>query len=120
MKFVWGVLMTLVVAATAGAAIWYFRPELIPAAAQRGAVVPVAGSEQQSNVPHPESNLPRMKLEAQYQGPLADTVVQRWSDPIDGTICYLYLPIAVKHSPTPAGLYEYGANSIGSISCFKK
>jgi hypothetical protein len=59
----------------------------------------------------------RMKLEAQYAGPLRDTLVQRWRDPIDGTICYIYLPILVQHGPGPNGLVQYGANGIGSISC---
>jgi hypothetical protein len=59
-----------------------------------------------------------MQLQAQYKGPLADTVIERWRDPIDGTICYIYLPIVVQHSaPTTTGLVQYGGNSIGSISC---
>src|SRR4051812_5680719 len=47
------------------------------------------------------SKLPRMQLERQFAGPLQDTVVQRWRDPLDGTVCYIYLPIFVAH--TPAG-----------------
>ncbi|MGA9794459.1 MAG: hypothetical protein WBQ17_02880 [Rhizomicrobium sp.] len=63
-------------------------------------------------------NPPRMQLQAQYAGPLRDTVVQRWRDPVDGTVCYMYLPIVVQHSPpTPTGFVQYGANTIGSISC---
>ena len=63
--------------------------------------------------------LPHMKLERQFAGPLQDTVIQRWRDPADGTVCYVYLPIAVEHSPpTATGFVQYGANSIGSISCF--
>jgi hypothetical protein len=62
--------------------------------------------------------LPRMQLERQYAGPLRDTVIQRWRDPTDGTLCYVYLPITAQHSPpTPSGFVQYGANSIGSISC---
>jgi hypothetical protein len=62
--------------------------------------------------------LPRMQLERQFAGPLRDTVVQRWRDPADGTICYIYLPISAPHSPpTPSGFVNYGSNSIGSISC---
>jgi len=60
----------------------------------------------------------RLKLEAQFAGPLQDTTVQRWRDPVDGTVCYIYLPIAVAHAPGPAGLVQYGAANIGSISCF--
>jgi hypothetical protein len=39
-------------------------------------------------------------------------------DPIDGTICYIYLPITAQHSPpAQSGYVQYGANTIGSISC---
>jgi len=62
--------------------------------------------------------MPRMQLERQFAGPLQDTVIQRWRDPVDGTICYLYLPISVQHTPTTAtGFVQYGPNSIGSINC---
>ncbi|HEY8333951.1 MAG TPA: hypothetical protein VIQ05_09215, partial [Tardiphaga sp.] len=64
------------------------------------------------------SNLPKMVLERQFAGPLQDTVIQRLRDPIDGTICYLYLPISAPHSPTTAtGFVQYGPNVIGSINC---
>ncbi len=62
--------------------------------------------------------LPRMELERQFAGPLQDTVIQRWRDPVDGTICYIYLPISAPHSPpTPSGYVQYGATTIGTISC---
>jgi hypothetical protein len=62
----------------------------------------------------------RMVLQAQFSGPLKDTVVQRWKDPTTGDACYIYLPIVVQHSPpTPTGFVQYGANGIGSISCLK-
>lgn len=62
--------------------------------------------------------LPRMQLERQYAGPLKDTLVQRWRDPVDGTLCYIYLPITAQHSPpTQSGFVQYGSNTIGSISC---
>lgn len=62
--------------------------------------------------------MPRMHLERQFAGPLQDTVVQRLRDPVDGTICYMYLPISAAHTPpTPSGYVQYGANTIGSISC---
>ena len=62
--------------------------------------------------------LPRMELERQFAGPLQDTVIQRWRDPADGTICYIYLPISAPHSqPTQSGFVQYGATTIGSISC---
>jgi hypothetical protein len=61
-----------------------------------------------------------MQLERQFAGPLEDTIIQRWRDPADGTVCYIYLPITAAHStPLPSGYVEYGANTIGSISCFE-
>ncbi len=62
--------------------------------------------------------LPRMQLERQFAGPLQDTVIQRLRDPVDGTICYLYLPISAPHSPTTAtGFVQYGPNIIGNVNC---
>ena len=59
-----------------------------------------------------------MQLERQFAGPLQDTLIQRWRDPADGTVCYIYLPITAPHSPPNAsGFVQYGANTIGSISC---
>jgi hypothetical protein len=59
-----------------------------------------------------------MQLERQYAGPLQDTLIQRWRDPVDGTTCYLYVPVSVQHSPPMAtGFVQYGSNTIGSISC---
>jgi hypothetical protein len=64
------------------------------------------------------AKLPRMQLERQFAGPLPDTVIQRWRDPVDGMICYTYLPISAQHTaPTATGFVQYGPNSIGSISC---
>ena len=62
--------------------------------------------------------LPPAQLERQFAGPLQDTIIQRWRDPVDGTVCYIYLPITAQHSPpTGSGYVQYGANTIGSISC---
>jgi hypothetical protein len=81
--------------------------------------LPSAASAQQP----PQSaraQLPRMQLERQFAGPLQDTVIQRWRDPADGTVCYIYLPITAPHSPpTGSGYVQYGANTIGSISCVR-
>jgi hypothetical protein len=64
------------------------------------------------------NKLPKMNLERQFAGPLQDTVIQRWRDPVDGTICYIYLPISVAHSPTSStGFVQYGPNYIGNINC---
>jgi hypothetical protein len=77
-----------------------------------------ARAQQQPQQPAAWDQLPRMQLERQFAGPLQDTVIQRWRDPVDGTICYIYLPITAPHSPpTAAGYVQYGANGIGSISC---
>jgi hypothetical protein len=66
------------------------------------------------------SKLPRMQLERQFAGPLQDTIVQRWRDPVDGMICYIYLPITAAHTaPTANGYVQYGANGIGTISCME-
>jgi hypothetical protein len=63
-------------------------------------------------------DLPTMLLEKMYRGPLRDTVIQRWRDPIDGSVCYLYIPISAPLlPPTSEGYVQYGANQIGSISC---
>jgi hypothetical protein len=59
-----------------------------------------------------------MQLEATFPGPLKDTTIERWRDPVDGSVCYIYLPIAVARSEGPNGLVQYGAANIGSISCF--
>jgi hypothetical protein len=62
---------------------------------------------------------PRMQLDRQFAGPLQDTIIQRWRDPVDGSICYIYLPITAAHTPPlETGYVQYGANTIGSISCF--
>jgi hypothetical protein len=104
-------------AAIAGAgAVWYFKP-YAPAPM---AVPSVPTSTPATPMPtHPQ--LPRMQVIAQYGGPLQDTLIQRLRDPIDGTTCYLYLPIAVHHTPPGAetGYVEYGANTVGSITCFE-
>lgn len=103
----------MLLAAILGAgAAWYLarpgEPQASPPVAAPAAPVPE----------HPA--LPRMQVIAQYGGPLQDTLIQRLRDPIDGTTCYLYLPIAVHHTRPGAetGYVEYGANTVGSISCF--
>jgi hypothetical protein len=79
-----------------------------------------ANSVSQSQDQQQPPQFPHMELQAQYAGPLAGTVVQRWRDPVDGTICYIYLPMVVHHKPAPSGYMEYGANNIGSISCIRE
>jgi hypothetical protein len=83
-----------------------------------GGGLPLSVHAQQQQQPGAWAQLPRMQLERQFAGPLQDTVIQRWRDPVDGTICYVYLPITAPHTPpTPQGFVQYGANTIGSISC---
>jgi hypothetical protein len=91
-------------------------PPAAPPIQQQPAPPPV---QQQKFPQSPEwSNLPKMQLERQFAGPLQDTVIQRLRDPVDGTICYLYLPISAPHSPTTAsGFVQYGPNTIGTINC---
>jgi hypothetical protein len=61
---------------------------------------------------------PTMQLERVYRGPLRDTVVQRWRDPIDGSVCYLFIPMSQEYAPAnDSGYVQYGPNAIGSISC---
>lgn len=60
----------------------------------------------------------RWTMETQFEGPLKDTVVQRWRDPSAGVICYIYLPVVVPHSqPLQNGMVHYDNNPTGSISC---
>jgi hypothetical protein len=88
-----------------------------PVAAPPPAATP-APAPQQFQPSGEWAKLPRMQLERQYAGPLQDTIIQRWRDPADGTICYIYLPIAASHSPpTSSGYVQYGPNTIGSLSC---
>src|SRR5579871_3402252 len=78
------------------------------------ALAPLPAAAQQSEW----ATLPKMQLERQFAGPLQDTIIQRWRDPVDGMICYIYLPITAAHTPpTPNGYVQYGANTIGSVSC---
>jgi hypothetical protein len=61
----------------------------------------------------------RMKLDGQYPGPLKDTTIQRWHDPVDGTVCYVYLAVFVPHSAGPPGYVQYGQADTGAISCLR-
>ncbi len=102
--------------AMAGAAVAATPSAPGPAAPAPGPAKPAATGAQAARPT--AAQLSYMQLQAQYKGPLADTVIERWRDPIDGTICYIYLPIVVQHSPPAAGGFvQYGANHIGSISC---
>lgn len=79
---------------------------------------PAQAPQQQFQQSAEWGRLPKMILERQFAGPLQDTVIQRLRDPVDGTICYLYLPISAPHSPTTAtGFVQYGPNTIGNINC---
>jgi hypothetical protein len=99
--------------AAAAALIVFVCP--FDASAQQQPVQPAPQQFQQSGE---WGKLPKMLLERQFAGPLQDTVIQRLRDPVDGTICYLYLPISAPHSPTTnTGFVQYGSNTIGSINC---
>ena len=103
-----GLFLSLVVAAAAQAQ-GQAQPKSPPAAAPPPAPA-TAGAEW--------SSFPTMLLEKVYRGPLRDTIIQRWRDPIDGSVCFVYLPISAPLLPQPAdGYAQYGPNQIGSISC---
>jgi hypothetical protein len=76
-------------------------------------LLPLPAFAQQQQDP---ATLPRMQLERQFAGPLEATLIQRWRDPVDGTICYLYLPVSVPRL-VASGSVQYGGNTIGAISC---
>ena len=85
----------------------------------RGAAGPLSyAAASERLVSADRAHAPAMKLEGQFAGPLTDTTIERWRDPVDGTVCYVYLPIAVAHSAGPSGLVQYGSANIGSLSCF--
>jgi hypothetical protein len=91
----------------------------VSAEAQQPQPPPPQPQQAPAQQPGEWAKLPRMQLERQFAGPLQDTIAQRWRDPVDGTVCYIYLPITAAHSaPTQAGFVQYGANVIGSLSCF--
>ena len=64
-------------------------------------------------------SFPTMILEQVYRAPLRDTVIQRWRDPMNSVICYLYVPISTPFAAGQPGnaFVQYGPNHIGSISC---
>lgn len=91
-----------------------------PAIAQQTQQAPAQPAQPPPQPSGEWAKLPHMQLERQFAGPLQDTLIQRWRDPVDGTACYLYLPISAAHSPpTQGGFVQYGANVIGTISCFR-
>jgi hypothetical protein len=97
---------------------------LAQARSQQPAEAPARPAPQaQAPAPPPQvsdawQKMPKMKLEATYSGPLRDTIIQRWRDPVDGVVCHLYLPIVAPTSPVlPNGFVQYGPSTIGSISC---
>jgi hypothetical protein len=103
-----------------GAALAILATVALPcdAIAQQQPAQPVQPAPQQFQRSTEWEKLPKMVLERQFAGPLEDTVIQRLRDPVDGTICYLYLPISAPHSPTTAtGFVQYGPNTIGTIDC---
>ncbi len=58
-----------------------------------------------------------MVVERVFRGPLRDTVVQRLRDPVDGSTCFIYLPMSAAVAAQGQFLV-YGPNAIGSVSCF--
>jgi hypothetical protein len=82
----------------------------VSAEAQQPQPPPPQPQQAPAQQPGEWAKLPRMRLERQFAGPLQDTIVQRWRDPVDGTVCYIYLPITAAHSaPTQAGFVQYSS-----------
>ncbi|UFN50316.1 hypothetical protein LPC08_06745 [Roseomonas sp. OT10] len=77
------------------------------------------GSPAQPDPARPRwEDFPTLQLERLYRGPLRDTIVQRWRDPETGSVCYFYIPISAPIVPdNPSGYAQYGANTIGTMSC---
>jgi hypothetical protein len=104
---------------SAAVAVWALLTLPSTATAQQPTPPPQAPAPQAFQYSAEWEKLPRMQLQRQFAGPLQDTVIQRLVDPVDGTVCYLYLPISAPHSPpTNSGFVEYGASNIGTINCF--
>ena len=90
-----------------------------PASAAAAASPATAAASPATAAAGPEwGSFPTMILEKVYRGPLRDTIIQRWRDPVDGSVCFLYTPISTPMLPQPSdGYMQYGPNAIGSISC---
>jgi hypothetical protein len=111
-RLVLGILAIAAIVATAIAVVVVFRADGGGLFESRNSMSSIDAGKQ----PQPPQ-LPPMQLQQQFAGPLLGTAIQRWRDPIDGTICYIFLPMIVRHSSAPLGYVQYGSNSIGSISC---
>ena len=65
----------------------------------------------------------QLVLDAQFNGPFKDTLIQRWVDVSASAICYLYIPVTLAAMPlqqnngSQDSTRIYGPNSMGSISC---
>jgi hypothetical protein len=85
-------------------------------------VLPVLSFGQAKAQQAPAQNwegFPMMILEQVFRGPLRDTIIQRWRDPVNSIVCYMYLPISTPlAAPQPGSNFvQYGPNIIGNISC---
>ncbi|NKC33402.1 hypothetical protein [Falsiroseomonas selenitidurans] len=87
-----------------------------PAPATQPAPAAPATPAQPGAAPRGWETFTPMVLERVFRGPLRDTLVQRWRDPVDGAICFIYLPISAAAAGQGPYLI-YGPNTIGSISC---
>jgi hypothetical protein len=81
--------------------------------------LPVTHAKAQQAPAQNWEGFPMMILEQVFRGPLRDTVIQRWRDPVNSSICYMYLPISAPLVASQPGsnFVQYGPNIIGSISC---
>lgn len=99
-------------AAGTGGTAWGQAPA--PAAA------PPPGGDARPAAEAPSSQWQELRpfvVERVFRGPLRDTLVQRLRDPVDGSTCFIYLPMSAAVAAQGQFLV-YGPNAIGSISCF--
>ena len=114
---------TTVIAISAAVAIgigglgyWLGQNPITVTAASRNATEPEPDAAADSS----PTAIRHWEMQAQFEGPLKDTVVQRWRDPATGVLCYIYLPVIVQHSaPLQNGMVHYGSSDTGTISCVK-
>jgi len=66
------------------------------------------------------SSFPTMLLEKMYRGPLRDTIIQRWRDPIDGSVCFVYMPISAPLLPPTAEGYVGRTRSAPSVASIRR
>ena len=92
-----------------GAALW----------AQLSCVGVPALAAEESQEPSSVAAASRMNVEQEFAGPIANTMIHRWRDPTDGTVCYVYVPVPPRQYAISraSGFVRQVPDTIGSISC---